>query len=79
MGCSRSPLLVITRHEVAAGSIPSGRVRLARGGGVSNLHAGVIERLAATNDLTTVVVDAALDHEVYLHNPEVLAAADWSR
>jgi pimeloyl-ACP methyl ester carboxylesterase len=75
----RDDARIITRHEFAAGSIPSARVRLARGGGVSDLHAGVIERLTAGHDLTTVVVDAALDHEVYLLDPEVLAAVDWSR
>lgn len=75
----RDDARIITRHEFTAGSIPSGRVRLARGGGVSDLHAGVIERLTAAHHLTTVVVDAAPDHEVYLHDPEILAAVDWSR
>jgi len=75
----RDDARIITRHDFAAGSLPSGRVRLARGGAVSELHAGVIERLSAAHDLTTVIVDAALDHEVYLLDPEVLAAADWSR
>lgn len=75
----RDDARIITRHEFAPGSLPSGRVRLARGGGASDLHAGVIERIVAVHDLTTVVVDAALDHEVYLTDPEVLAAVDWRR
>ena len=75
----RDDARIITRYRFAAGSLPSRRIRLARGGGVSDLHAGVIERLTAAHDLTTVVVDAALDHEVYLLDPEVLAAVDWSR
>ena len=75
----RDDARIITRHEFAPGSIPSARVRLARGGGVSDLHAGVIERLTADHHLTTVVVDAALDHEVYLSDPAVLAAVDWIR
>ena len=75
----RDDARIITRHEFAAGSIPPGRVRLARGGGASDLHAGVIERLTAAHNLTAVVVDAALDHEVYLSDPTVLAAVDWSR
>ena len=75
----RDDARIITRHDFPAGSLPSGRVRLARGSGVSALHAGVIEWLTAAHDLTTVIVDAALDHEVYLLDPEVLAAADWSR
>lgn len=75
----RDDARIITRHEFPAGSLPPGRVRLARGGGVSDLHAGVIERLTAVHALTTVVVDAALDHEVYLTDPEVLATVDWRR
>jgi hypothetical protein len=75
----RDDARIITRHELAPGSVPSGRVRLARGGGVSDLHAAVIERLISAHDLTTVVVDTAVDHEVYLQDPEVLAAVDWSR
>jgi len=75
----RDDARIITRHEFAAGSIPPGRVRLARGGGASELHAGVIEQLAAAHHLTTVVVEAALDHEVYLSDPAVLAGVDWSR
>lgn len=75
----RDDARIITRHVFAAGSLPAGRVRLARGGGVSDLHAGVIERLTEAHGLTTVVVETAPDHEVYLLDPKILAAADWSR
>lgn len=75
----RDDARIITRHEFPAGSLPGERVRLAYGGGVSGLHAGVVDRLVAAHGLSTVVVDAADDHEVYLLAPEVLADVDWSR
>jgi len=75
----RDDARIITRHELTPGSISPQRVRLAHGKGVSDLHAGIIGRLVADYGLRTVVVDAALDHEVYLSEPEVLAATDWSR
>jgi len=75
----RDDARVITRHEFPPGSIPPNRVRLAHGRAASDIHAGVMARLVSAHGLTTVVVDAALDHEVYLKTPDVLARMDLSR
>lgn len=75
----RDDARIITRYEFPPGSIPAGRVRLAHGGGVSDLHAGVIDRLVAAHGLRTIAVPAAHNHEVYLAEPAILAAVDWSR
>ena len=75
----RDDARIITRYTFAPGSIPAARVRVAHGRGVSDLHAGVIDRLVAEHGLTTVPVDAAPDHEVYLSAPDILAAVGWNR
>lgn len=75
----RDDARIITRHELAPATLSPSRVRLARGRGASDLHAQVIDRLAAIHGLETIVVEAALDHEVYLDAPQILATTDWAR
>lgn len=75
----RDDARIITRHTWAPGSLSPSRVRLARGQGASDLHARVVDRLAAVHGLQTIVVEAALDHEVYLDTPEILATTNWAR
>jgi pimeloyl-ACP methyl ester carboxylesterase len=70
---------VITRYEIPAGSLPADRVRLARCAVPNDLHAAVVARLAALHGLQVVDVAGTTDHEVYLNDPAVLAAVDWSR
>lgn len=69
---------VITRHQFARGSLPVDRIRLARSAGTSPLHAAVIDGLVAGHGLRVEMVEGAVDHEVYLSAPEVLAGHDWT-
>ena len=70
----RDDARVITTHTFAPGELPADRLRIAVGRGTSPLHAAIADALAAELG-PPMVVDAADDHEVYLSDPEVLAAA----
>ena len=75
----RDDAAIITRYDFGPGSLAADRVRLARCRKASDLHAAVVDRLAARHGLAVIDVDAATDHEVYLSEPAVLAGVDWSR
>ena len=70
----RDDARIITTHTFAPGELPADRLRIAVGRGTSPLHAAIADALA-TELGPPMVVDAADDHEVYLSDPEVLAAA----
>jgi pimeloyl-ACP methyl ester carboxylesterase len=65
----------ITTHLFAAGELPADWVTVAVGRGTSPLHAAIAEALEARLGRPALVVEAAADHEVYLSDPQVLAAA----
>ena len=66
---------IITRHRFAPGDLAGRRVRVAVGAKPDPLHGAIAELLAAAIGAPPLVVADADDHEVYLHRPEVLAAA----
>jgi len=71
----RDDARIITLHAFSPGELPADRVTVAVGKGTSPLHAAIAERLEALLGRPALVVDDASDHEVYLTDPEVLAAA----
>lgn len=75
----RDDARVITRHGFAPGELPAGRVLVATGAAPDPLHAAVAAAFAELTGRAPLVVEAADDHEVYLHRPEVLADALASR
>ena len=62
----RDDAAIITQYDFGPGSLAADRVRLARCRKASDLHAAVVDRLAARHGLAVIDVDAATDHEVYL-------------
>ena len=75
----RDDAVIITRYDFGPGSLAADRARLARCRKASDLHAAIVDRLAARHALPVIDVDSATDHEVYLYEPAVLAAVDWRR
>ena len=71
----RDDARIITLHAFSPGELPADRVTVAVGKGTSPLHGAIAERLEALLGRPALVVDDASDHEVYLTDPEVLAAA----
>ena len=71
----RDDARIITTHVFGPHELPADRVTVAVGRGTSPLHAGIAEALAARLGRPPLVVEAAADHEVYLTEPEILAAA----
>ena len=71
----RDDARIITTHVFGPDELPADRVTVAVGRGTSPLHAGIAEALAARLGRPPLVVEAAMDHEVYLTEPDVLADA----
>jgi pimeloyl-ACP methyl ester carboxylesterase len=70
----RDDARVITTHVFAPGELPADKVTVAIGRGTSPLHAAIAQFLEAELGQPPLVVDAE-EHEIYLSDPEVLAAA----
>lgn len=75
----RDDARLITRHRFRLDELRGGPVVVAVGSGTSPLHARIADRLVELTGRPTWVIPGADDHEVYLHRPEVLAAALRSR
>jgi pimeloyl-ACP methyl ester carboxylesterase len=71
----RDDARIITRHGFAPGELPADRVTVVVGGGAGPLHVAIAECLETRLGRPTLVVEDADEHEVYLHRPDVLAAA----
>jgi pimeloyl-ACP methyl ester carboxylesterase len=74
----RDDARVITTHVFAPGELPADKVTVAVGRGTSPLHAAIAQVLEAELGRPPLIVEAD-EHEVYLSDPEVLAAALVSR
>jgi len=66
---------VITRHQFRADELATVPAVVAVGSGVAELLAGVAERLGSLMGRPVWTVPGIDDHEIYLHQPEVLADA----
>jgi hypothetical protein len=66
---------VITRHQFRADDLEAVPAVVAVGSGVAELLAAVAERLGSLMGRPVWTVPGIDDHEVYLHQPEVLADA----
>ncbi|PZF80636.1 alpha/beta fold hydrolase [Jiangella anatolica] len=66
---------LITAHVFAPGELPADRVTIAVGEATDPMHSAIAEAIAALAGTPVTVVPGVTDHEVYLHEPEVLA--DW--
>ena len=75
----RDDARVITRHRFGSDELRRAPVLVAVGSGASPLHGQIADRLAQLTGRPSWVIPNADDHEVYLHRPEVLAAALRSR
>lgn len=71
----RDDARIITRHRFAGASLRSRPITVVVGRGTSPLHAEIANRLTAETGRPALVVERATDHEVYLHDPDVLAEA----
>jgi pimeloyl-ACP methyl ester carboxylesterase len=71
----RDDAQVITRHQFDLGRLGSAPALLAIGERPNELHAKIVEELAARSGLQVWPVIGADDHEIYLDRPDVLAAA----
>jgi pimeloyl-ACP methyl ester carboxylesterase len=71
----RDDAQVITRHQFDLGQLTGAPALLAIGERPHELHAKIVEELAARSGLQVRRVAGADEHEVYLDRPEVLAEA----
>ncbi|MGN9913872.1 alpha/beta fold hydrolase [Phytohabitans sp. LJ34] len=65
---------LITRRTFAVGELPAGKVTVAVGERADPMHLEIAKMLAEITGTPYVAVPGADDHEVYLNEPEVLAA-----
>jgi pimeloyl-ACP methyl ester carboxylesterase len=65
---------LITRRSFAAGELPAGKVTIAVGERADPMHLEIAKTLAEITGAPYRAVPGAGDHEVYLNQPEVLAA-----
>ena len=70
---------VITRHRFRADELEAVRAVVAVGSGAAELHAAMAERLGDLMGRPVWIVPGIDDHEIYLHQPELLAEAVSAR
>lgn len=75
----RDDARIITRHRFDPVELGDAPVVVALGSGTSDLHEQIADRLAVLTGRPSWVIPRADDHEIYLHQPEVLASALRSR
>jgi hypothetical protein len=71
----RDDAQVITRHQFDLDQLAGAPSLLAIGERPTELHAKIVEELAARSSLQVWWITGADDHEIYLDRPEVLAEA----
>lgn len=74
----RDDARIITRHRFGA-ELRDAPAVVAVGSGTSDLHAQIADRLATVTGRQSWTIPGADDHEIYLHQPDVLASAIRSR
>ena len=75
----RDDARIITRHHLDPVELADAPVVVAVGSGTSPLHGRIADRLTELTGRPSWEVPRADDHEIYLHQPEVLASAVRSR
>lgn len=75
----RDDARIITRHRFDAVELRDAPAVVAVGSGTSALHAQIADRLEVLTGHPPWGIPGADDHEIYLHQPDVLAAAVRSR